>query len=632
CLKGTRESVLKEIERWAGGLDTSPVFWLNGLAGTGKSAIAQTVAEQFFADGSLGASFFCSRGVEDRSDLHLIFPTLAFQLAQKYPAFRSSLIPLLRSNADIVHESLLSQMQRLIVEPLLSAKVPTVIVIDALDECKDEDPESAILLILGQLVSKIPEVKFFLTSRPETHIMSGFRGPLLKNATDVFILHQVKRSTVDNDVRLFFKHELSKLAHQKRISRGWPTDDQVDSLCCRAAGFFVYAVATVKFLKHNFRPPSDQLNVIMESPDTTSHEGQAELTTYNSLDSLYKSILNAAFSKNNADDIAVVRSVLGTVVLAVNPLPPSAIATLMGFEPNVVTSLLELVKSLLVLDEDIDQPTRPFHKSFPDFMTDRSRCIDPRFYISPNLHAELVLRCLGLMDGSLKKNMFSIPDYALNSDVEGLRSLGETTLGGALVYACKSWYHHLVVTEHPISDVLSALRRFLEINFLFWLEVLSILGVLGDAARALTATLQWLNKVPEDFQPLFDTAKDCLRFLTEFFEVISESAPHIYHSALPLAPASSIIRKLYSQEISSVARVVTGISASWDWCTAIAEIESDTANATWSPCGQYIAASFGSGIEVRDSTTLEISYVLELPGSEKLHLRSLAFSPDGRLM
>jgi hypothetical protein len=497
-LKGTRESVLNKIERWAGGLDPSPVFWLNGLAGTGKTAIAQTVAENFFADGRLGASFFCSRGVEDRSDLHLILPTLAFQLAQKYPAFRSSLIPLLRSNADIVHESLLSQMQRLIVEPLLSAKVPTVMVIDALDECRDKDPESAILLVLGQLVSKIPGVKFFITSRPETHIMSGFRGPLLKNATDIFILHQVERSTVDNDIGLFFKHELSKLAHQRGTSRGWPTDNQVDLLCRRAAGFFVYAVATVKFLEHNFRPPPEQLNVIMESPDTTSPEGQAELTTCNSLDSLYKSILHAAFSKNNAEDIAVVRSILGTVVLAVNPLPPSAIATLMGYGPNVVKHLLGLVQSLLVLHEDVDQPTQPFHKSFPDFITDRSRCNDPRFYISPDLHAELVLRCLRLVNGSLEKNMFSIPDYALNSDVEGLRSVGKTTLGDALVYACRSWYKHLVVTEHLIQDVLSGLRHFLEGKFLFWLEVLSVLGVLGDAACALTATLKWLNEVGPD--------------------------------------------------------------------------------------------------------------------------------------
>jgi hypothetical protein len=499
-LKGTRESVLKEIERWAGALDTSPVFWLNGLAGTGKSAIAQTVAEQFFADGSLGASFFCSRGVEDRSNLHLIFPTLAFQLAQKYPAFRSSLIPLLRSNADIVHESLLSQMQRLIVEPLLSAKVPTVIVIDALDECRNKDPESAILLVLGRLVSKIPDAKFFITSRPERHIMSGFRGPLLKNATDVFILHQVDRSIVGNDIRRFFNYELSKLACRPGVDKGWPTDEEVDSLCRRAAGFFVYAVATVRFLSHDFELPSDQLNVIMESPEITVHEGQTGLETYGSLDSLYESILYAAFSKNKANNDVVVRSVLGAVVLAANPLPPSAIAALMGFNPNVVKSLLQLVQSLLVLHEDVDQPTRPFHKSFPDFITDPSRCSDTRFYISFDLHADLVLRCLGLMDGSLKKNMFSLPDYSLNSDVEGLQSVGKTTLGGALVYACRSWYNHFVVTEHLIPDVLSALRRFLERNFLFWLEVLSVLGVLGVAARALNATLKWLNEVGPDLR------------------------------------------------------------------------------------------------------------------------------------
>ncbi|KAF9784631.1 hypothetical protein BJ322DRAFT_1195634, partial [Thelephora terrestris] len=567
CLKGTRGSVLDKIELWAEDPATPPVFWLNGLAGTGKSTIAQTIAERTFANGRLGASFFCSRGVEDRSDLHLIFPTLAFQLAQKYPDFRSSLIPLLQSNPDIVHESLLSQMRRLIVDPLLSARISTVIVIDALDECRDDEPESAILLVLEQLVSKIPDAKFFITSRPERHIMSGFRGPLLKSATNVFILHQVDRPTVENDIRRFFKHELSKLACQPGANKGWPTDEQVDSLCLRAAGFFVYAVATVKFLNHKFRRPSDRLEVIMSSPEITAHEGQTGLKTYNSLDSLYASILQAAFFENDADDDAMVRSVLGTVILAANPLPPSAIATLMGIELNAVRSLLELVQSLLVLHEDMNQPIQLFHKSFPDFMTTPSRCREPRFYISPDLHAEVVLRCFGLMDRSLKKNIFSIPDYALNSDVEGLRSLGETTLGGALVYACRSWYNHLITTDHLIQDVLLALRRFLEGNFLFWLEVLSVLGVLGDAARALTATLKWLNEVPKDFQPLFDTAKDCLRFLTEFFEVIRQSAPHIYHSALPLAPASSIIRKLYGQQISSVARVVTGISTSWDSCT-----------------------------------------------------------------
>jgi len=64
---------------------------------------------------------------------------------------------------------------------------------------------------------------------------------------------------------------------------------------------------------------------------------------------------------------------------------------------------------------------------------------------------------------------------------------------------------------------------------------------------------------------LLNTATDCLHFVTKFFEVISQSAPHIYHSALLLAPQSSIVRKLYSQEINSIVRrVVTGVPSSWD--------------------------------------------------------------------
>ena len=80
CLKGTRKEVLWEIECWLMGERNQRVFWLNGLAGTGKSTIAQTFAEMSFADGKLGASFFCSRDFEDRSDLQMIFPTLAFAI------------------------------------------------------------------------------------------------------------------------------------------------------------------------------------------------------------------------------------------------------------------------------------------------------------------------------------------------------------------------------------------------------------------------------------------------------------------------------------------------------------------------------------------------------------------------
>ena len=496
CLKGTRESVLDEIEQWAEDFEKSPIFWLNGLAGTGKSTIAQTIAERLFADGRLGASFFCSRGVEDRSDLQLIIPTLAFQLAQQYPEFRSSLIPLLRSNPDIVHESLLNQMEKFLVKPLRSAGVSTVIVIDALDECKDEDPESAILLVLGQSVSGIPGVKFLITSRPERHIMTGFRRPLLEDLTNVFILHHVEPCIVDRDIRQFLKHELSGLAYRRGGMDGWPTDEELDSLCRRAAGFFVYAVATLNFLDHHLQDPSDQLGTIMAFPESTTHEGETELKAYTSLDSLYMSIFQKSFRKNKSKDDAMVRSILSATVLVTNPLSLSAIATLTGFRCNQVQHLLELIQSLLILPEDPNNPIQPFHKSFPDFITDSTRCSDPRFHIPPDYHTKLVLCCLELMDKSLKKNMCSIPDYALNSEVGDLpRRVEESGIHGALEYACRSWYKHLVVTTHQNVDIISALHNFLEGRFILWLEVLSVLGAVGDGACALIATIKWLNEV-----------------------------------------------------------------------------------------------------------------------------------------
>lgn len=495
CLKGTREAVLKEIGCWAKDPEKFPVFWLNGLAGTGKSTIAQTVAERLFADGCLGASFFCSRGFEDRSNLKLIFPTLAFQLAQKYPSFRSSLIPLLQSNPDVVHESLPDQVQRFLVGPLQSAKISTVIVIDALDECKDENPGSIILSVLGQSIPKIPGVKFFITSRPESHIKSGFRNPLLKHTTDVFILHNVESHVIDNDIRLYLQHELCELAHRCEIG-GWPTDEQLDSLCQRAAGFFVYAVATVNFLKHRFHHPPDRLGAIMKSPENTAYEGRARLKAHTSLDSLYTSILQAAFLENDADDDAMVRSVLSAVVLAANPLSPSIIATLLSFECNLVQRILELIQSLLALPEDPNHPIQAFHKSFADFIIDPVRCIDVRFYISFTYHAQLALRCFELMDKSLEKNMCSLPDHVLNSEVKDLRKrVEESGICGALEYACRWWYKHLVATKDDVAGVVATLTCFLKEKFLFWLEVLSILGAVGDAARALIMTVKWLNEV-----------------------------------------------------------------------------------------------------------------------------------------
>ena len=501
CLKGTRGAVLDEIEQWARDFNRPSVYWLNGLAGTGKSTIAQTVSERIFADGRLGASFFCSRDFTDRSNLRLIFPTLAVQLARKYTRFRSIFIPLVRSDPGIVHQPLYNQMKKLIVEPLCESAISTVIVIDALDECKDEEPASAILSVLEQFVSQIKKVKFFVTGRPEPRIREGFRLPRLVGETDALILHDVERSLVDSDIRLFFRHKLSEIAKRRVGLDNWPTREQLDNLCDRAAGLFVYAVATVKFIDRRYNSPKDQLDVLLLSPESTA-VGKTTFRSNTTLDSLYLSILQEAFS----DDDPKVRSVLGAIILAADPLSPSAIATLLGLSTEVVFLILSSVHSLLIFrkddgslaksfQEDVDSPVRPFHKSFPDFITDPTRCTNDRFHISPsNHHTELLAGSLDLMTRTLERNMCRLPDAVTNSEVKDLAERTEEYISLALQYACKSWHKHLVAEHTTHSpEVASTFHRFLEKKFLFWLEVLSVLGAASRVIDALDVAARWLK-------------------------------------------------------------------------------------------------------------------------------------------
>ncbi|KAF9642193.1 hypothetical protein BDM02DRAFT_3193718 [Thelephora ganbajun] len=632
CLGGTREAVLNDIESWARDFEKPPIFWLNGLAGTGKSTIAQTISEQVFANGLLGASFFCSRDFEDRNDLRLIFPTLAFQLAHKYPTFRSVLVPLLRSNPDIAYESLMNQMGELVVKPLKSTDVWTIIVIDALDECKDEEPQSAILSVLGRFVEQIPKVKFFITGRPEPRIKDGFRLPLLVDSTNVFVLHDVQPSLINSDIRLFLKHELSEVARRRRVE-GWPSDEHINVLCDRAGGLFVYAVAAIKFLDTSTLLPERQLDAIVNFPEHTVHEGKTRFSPKTTLDSLYASILKAAFGEENPEVDSKVRSTIGAIVELVNPLPPPAIAELTGLDSREVTQFLTLGQSLLAFDKDSSQPVKPFHKSFPDFITDPSRCTDTRFLISPKiLHLELAMNCLRVMNDGLEWNLLSLPDYVLNSEVEDLQTRIDDRISDALQYACQSWHSHFTETEGDVAGVISHLRVFLEEKFLAWLEVVSVLGAVRGAIAGLEQLIGWLQEVSGN-EELLDIARDYSHFVAVFSEPISVSATHIYHSALELSPLSSIVRKrYYCQRHTSLPRVIVGLGESWEGGIVIPS-KNRCLSYTWSPCGQFIAMQSREAVEIRDSLSFELLSTLKLtePTPDKV-TSLLAYSTDGRFI
>ena len=500
CLRGTRRDVLLQLEHWLEDEQGQHVFWLNGLAGTGKSTIAQTFAEIMFAEGKLGASFFCSRDFEDRSNIQMIFPTLAIQLAYRYPPFREQLLQVLRANPGVGQESLCSQLERLIIGPFKATHILTLIIIDALDECKDVEPASAILSILSHYLDEIPDVRFFITGRPEPRIRSGFRLQLLQPITEVLKLHEVKPEAVDSDIKLFFQTQLTSLAKNRsdvNLMEEWPSTSDIEILCKKAAGFFIYASTVVRFIASDYGPPAEQLALITSLPGSAIGVGKS------GVDQLYIKVLEQAFHNTHQyiDQLySHFQLVVGTVSLIFNPLSVNGLLELLGgsHPSSGVPSIMRSLHSVLLIPGTNEDPIQVFHKSFPDFLTDPERCEDTRFFVDPSIHHQkILLLCLALMKERLKRNICGLDGHVSLGEVKDLPDRRKAYIGDALGYACQFWTRHLVEipSSHDVEEVHEAINKFFTTQLLCWIEVLCLMGNLDVGVYAINDVQKWYTSV-----------------------------------------------------------------------------------------------------------------------------------------
>ena len=480
---------------WAKNPHDQNIFWLNGLAGTGKSTIAQSFSETIAKEGCLGASFFCSRDFLDRKELKNIFPTLAYQLACHYPHFRSHITPIIKDDPTLAHSSLISQLEALLVNPLSRAGISCIIVIDALDECIDTEPSSAILSVLGQFVHKLPLVKFFITGRPEPRIRTGFRLPLLKPITQIFLLHQVDSTSVDNDIQLYLTQKLTTIATQRShldLPNPWPHDDDVKALTEKSSGLFIFAATMVRFIGSGHHDPNHRLQLLLSEANSTRYEGHA------GIDSLYSQILSYAFSNiHEPEDFANIRHVLGAIVLAFNPLSQGELSIMLGTSTPLISPVLRHLHSVILVPSDESEKIRVFHKSFPDFLQDDKRCADDRLHINPEIHhGDMSMRCLDLVKG-LQRNPCSLPPFTMNQEVQDLPQLVEDRIGGAVQYACAYWAEHLNLS--PTTTDFTGQVFDLAVNTLqnapVWIEVMSLESHLGGVIHSLNNLLDWLGRV-----------------------------------------------------------------------------------------------------------------------------------------
>ena len=495
CLPGTRESVLHDILLWAKNPRDQNVFWLNGLAGTGKSTIAQSFSEAVANDGTLGASFFCSRDYFNRRELKNIFPTLAYQLACRYPHFRNHIVTSIKKDPILAHASLISQLENLLVNPLSTKDTPCVIVIDALDECIDDQPSSAILSVLGRFVKQLPLVKFFVTGRPEPRIRSGFRLPLLEPLTQIFLLHEVELSRVDDDIQLYLTQKLTEISKRRSdldLSDPWPHNNEIEALTKKSSGLFIFAATLVRFVASEHHQPNERLQLVLSKGSGTTHEGRT------GIDSLYSQVLLHAFSDVREEVVfGNVRRVLAAIVLAFVPLSRRELSKILSIPASTIRTTLRHLHSVVLVPDDETKKIRVFHKSFPDFLQDKERCTDRRFHIdSADHHGDVVFSCLKLVK-VVRRNHCSLPHFIMNRDVHDLPQLLENKLGGAVRYACSYWARHLRFSptsgKYAYNVIYSAVEMLK--NAPPWIEVMSLEGRLEDVIHSMYHLLAWLDNV-----------------------------------------------------------------------------------------------------------------------------------------
>lgn len=476
CLENTRVEVLKSIRRW---IRSSPrqevVGLLVGRAGSGKSAIARTIAQELSSDQYLGASFFFTRSQTKYGDAFDFVISVASQLARHRPRLSTLIRKAIENDPDLKEgsKSRMIQWQKLVVTPLMSVDTTTVILIDALDEAKKP---SEILSLLQQLESFKARVTVFVTSRREIgtdNIVNNWQ----REPHEFDLDSKLMFSDTHQDITRFIEQDLGFLKKAGPMASSFVDKYDFRALAEKANGLFVYASLACRYIRgsgNQSTTPKQRLKQIVDAHHLED------------LDALYGGILSEATAGPDEQEVdRQLRHILGLVLTLRTPLPESVFHLFCPEDMNaeLVSYRLNSLHSVLVIRNDPNQPVQVFHESFRSYLVE-SYGMDLK-----TAHRNIFNHCMQMMPMTLKRDMCSMEHMGVD-----IKTIPPTTIQNCLPlqvrYACEHWIDHIEElhrADSQVSDLVDDgnVHTFLKTLFLHWLEALCLMEKMHVAIFSL---------------------------------------------------------------------------------------------------------------------------------------------------
>ncbi|CAE6474651.1 unnamed protein product [Rhizoctonia solani] len=535
CTPGTRVDVLATVLGWVCNKGDGAVYWLNGMAGTGKTTIAYSICAALDSAHTLGASFFCSRLREECRNVNLIIPSIAYQLARFSRPYQSALCTVLERDPDIHRRILHLQFDALIREPMLAVQhtLPEelVIVIDALDECDNKESTRRILEVLLSGATGIP-LRFVVSSRPEPEI----RDQMTRRTENRLVLHDLDKGKVQADIKTYIREGLAQMG---------PSEEQIAALADRAGILFIYAATAVRYIGYdNFsRNPKARLCTLLDRSGVQTSKRHKEI------DRLYMTILEAALGdpeleQDEQDDM---QQVLHTVICARESLTVESISELLQIKDSErVRAALQPLWSVLHV-VGVNELVTILHASFPDFMFDPAR--SKSYHCNSDAHNQaLAKHCFELLKRTQPQfNICRIESsYLPDESVSNIEDQVAKAISPELLYACRFWTHHIEAGKCP-SALVELLQDFLFTRLLLWMEILNLSKQMKSGMECMKMMVKWCDQF-DSHRELVELAHDAERFVQAFSSnPVSRSTPHIYLSMLTFWPRSAPIAKHYAK-------------------------------------------------------------------------------------